>query len=82
MKTFLSDFDILTNKRVVPHHSFTVQLTTISADDDITRNDGKCCQIIQCHLIPEYRHSPVKTLLCVYYTLVEALATIFPPGPV
>ena len=40
MKTFLSDFDILTNKRVVPHHSFTVQLTTISADDDITRNDG------------------------------------------
>ena len=40
MKTFLSDFDILTNKRVVPHHSFTVQLTTISADDDITHNDG------------------------------------------
>ena len=42
MKTFLSDFDILTNKRVMPHHSFTVQLTTISADDDITRNDGTC----------------------------------------
>ena len=40
MKTFLSDFDILTNKQVVSHHSFTVQLTTISADDDITRNDG------------------------------------------
>ena len=40
MKTFLSDFNILINKRVVPHHSFTVQLTTISADDDITRNDG------------------------------------------
>ena len=39
---FLSDFDILTtrNKRVVPRQSLTEPLT-ISADDDITRNDGR-----------------------------------------
>jgi len=39
-KTFLSDFDISTNKQVVPRQSFPEQLTTFSVDDDITRNDG------------------------------------------
>ena len=40
MKTFLSDFNIMTNKRVVPGQNFLVPLTTFSADDDITSNDG------------------------------------------
>ena len=68
MKTFLSDFNILTNKRVVPHHSFPVQLTTISADDDIPRNDGTYFVEIKKVKIP--MKNPEKKPIIVRYLYV------------
>ena len=70
MKTFLSDFDILTNKRVMPHHSFTVQLTTISADDDITRNDGTYLPKVTIHAV-----SKPFQFLPDFYVQVKIMAT-------